>query len=203
VREGVGVGDFVALIDPVLFAELENAGVIDFWDVKVECIVAVTETFEEREPRALDELEPVKETIVLCDLSDVDVGEDDAATELVEFWIVGIDDIVDGIDGRLEEVAVMLNTLGELDMVTLTDAVKETVTVADCELLLELHAEILIEPETVSELDARGLNDADDDNDADWLLDDAAESDDNMEASALRVSMLRDWLALDETLHDA
>lgn len=129
--------------------------------------MAVTETFEEREPRALDELEPVKDTIVLCDLSDVDVGEDDAATELVEFWIVGIDDIVDGIDGRLEEVAVMLNTLGELDMVTLTDAVKETVTVADCELLLELHAEILIEPETVSELDARGLNDADDDNDAD------------------------------------
>jgi hypothetical protein len=203
VREGVGVGVFVALIDPVLFAELENAGVIDFWDVKVECIVAVTETFEEREPRALDELEPVKDTIVLCDLSDVDVGEDDAATELVEFWIVGIDDIVDGIDGRLEEVAVMLNTLGELDMVTLTDAVKETVTVADCELLLELHAEILIEPEAVSELDARGLNDADDDNDADWLLDDAAEADDNMEASALRVSMLRDWLALDETLHDA
>ncbi len=129
--------------------------------------MAVTETFEEREPRALDELEPVKDTIVLCDLSDVDVGEDDAATELVEFWIVGIDDIVDGIDGRLEEVAVMLNTLGELDMVTLTDAVKETVTVADCELLLELHAEILIEPEAVSELDARGLNDADDDNDAD------------------------------------
>ncbi len=29
-REGVGVGVFVALIDPVLFAELENAGVIDF-----------------------------------------------------------------------------------------------------------------------------------------------------------------------------
>ena len=81
--------------------------------------MAVTETFDEREPRALDELEPVKDTIALCDLSDVDVGEEDAATELVEFWTVGIDDIVDGIDGRLEEDAVMLNTLGELDMVTL------------------------------------------------------------------------------------
>jgi len=62
---------------------------------------------------------------------------------------------------------VTLNTLGELDDVTLTDEVRETVAVADCELLLELQAETLIELETVSELDDRELNDADDDSDAD------------------------------------
>jgi hypothetical protein len=203
VREGVGVGVFVALMDPELLAELVKAAVIDFWEVEVECIVAVTETFPENEPREVDEPELVKDAIGLCDLSDVDDGEFDAATDPVEFWTVGIDDIVDGIDGRLEDVAVTLNTLGELDEVTLTDEVRETVADADCELLLELQAETLIELETVSELDDRELNDADDDSDADWLADEAAESVDNMDASALRVSTLRDWLALDETLHDA
>jgi hypothetical protein len=62
---------------------------------------------------------------------------------------------------------VTLNTLGELDEVMLTDEVRETVADADCELLLELQAETLIELETVSELDDRELKDADDDSDAD------------------------------------